>query len=144
MRISDWSSDVCSSDLNGDPNSYAFGLVIGTHRGLKTVSHSGGWAAFSTFVLHFPGEAFSVVVLMNHGSLSPGKTAYSIADLYLSAAMDARKPAGTEIRPDNHTPLEVPAAVLNRYKSTYLLGPAWYITTPRKCNRLIHQATPES
>src|SRR3546814_5635214 len=34
---------------NGDPNSYAFGLVIGTHRSLKTVSHSGGWAAFSTF-----------------------------------------------------------------------------------------------
>src|SRR3546814_422955 len=100
---------------NGDPNSYAFGLVIGTHRGLKTVSHSGGWAAFSTFVLHFPGEAFSVVVLMNHGSLSPGKTAYSIADLYLSAEMDARKPAGKEIRPDNHKPLEVPVAVLNSY-----------------------------
>src|SRR3546814_17474579 len=58
--------------------------------------------------------------------------------------MDARKPAGKEIRPDNHKPLEVPVAVLNSYTGTYRLGPAWYITISREGNRLITQATAES
>jgi CubicO group peptidase (beta-lactamase class C family) len=44
---------------------YAFGISHGEYRGLANVNHSGGWAQFSTFVLHFPRQRFGVVVLAN-------------------------------------------------------------------------------
>src|SRR5688572_21034613 len=33
---------------DGSPNTYAFGVSIGSYRGQQTISHSGGWASFST------------------------------------------------------------------------------------------------
>ena len=50
---------------------YAFGVSHGDYRGQPTVSHSGGWASFGTYVLHFPQQRFGVVVLSNGGGVNP-------------------------------------------------------------------------
>ena len=41
---------------NGKKLDYAFGLVMGEYRGIKTVHHSGGWAGFRTHIVLFPSK----------------------------------------------------------------------------------------
>lgn len=127
---------------NGKEISYAFGLDIGEYRGLKTASHSGGWAAFSTYLLHFPEKRFSVVVLMNHSPANPGKAAYEVADIYLTGELALRDQAGDEEKPAPGS-VHVPVQVLDEYTGTYRLGPAWYVTITREGERLMSYATAE-
>ena len=76
---------------NGKKNAYAFGLVAGRFRGLEIMDHSGSWAAFNTFLLHFPRQNFSIVVLMNFSPADPGRIAYDIAGMYLAAELEPAK-----------------------------------------------------
>ena len=69
---------------NGKKISYAFGLVIGEYKGLKTVSHSGGDAGYRSHVVRFPEQEFAVVVLSNLGSFNTSGIAREVADIYLS------------------------------------------------------------
>jgi CubicO group peptidase (beta-lactamase class C family) len=69
---------------NGKKISYAFGLVIGEYKGLKTVSHSGGDAGYRSHVVRFPEQEFAVVVLSNLGSFNTSGIAREVADVYLS------------------------------------------------------------
>lgn len=126
---------------NGEQISYAFGLDVGEYRGLKTVNHSGGWAAFSTFLLHFPDQRFSVVVLMNHSPSDPAAASYRIADLYLEDALEPAesKPASKKA----HEARNVAVSLLDEYTGTYRLGPAWYVTITREGEQLISKATAE-
>src|SRR3546814_5807603 len=48
MRISDWSSDVCSSDLSQSPGAAAF-LRLGLATGTRVVGHS--WVAAADHIL---------------------------------------------------------------------------------------------
>jgi hypothetical protein len=68
---------------NGESLEYAFGLVAGSYRGLRTVSHGGGWAGYRSELLRFPDQKFSVICLANLGSISPVKLARQVADLCL-------------------------------------------------------------
>ena len=67
--------------------SYAFGLGIGTYRGLQTINHSGSWASFKTFLLRFPEQHLSVVALMNYTPSDAGEVAFKIADIYLATKL---------------------------------------------------------
>lgn len=68
---------------NGETIDYALGLEIGDYRGLKTVSHSGGWAGYRAELLQFPDQCLSVIILANLGDVKPWKLARKVADLYL-------------------------------------------------------------
>ncbi|KPJ89307.1 MAG: hypothetical protein AMS18_12555 [Gemmatimonas sp. SG8_17] len=126
---------------NGTQIGYAFGLGVGRYRGLRTISHGGSWASFRTFLIHFPEQQFSVVVLGNYSPSDPNRAAYDIVDLYLADELTPRTGAGpTEREPE---PVDVPAALLDQYVGTYRLGPAWYVTITRADNGLITQATAE-
>ena len=70
---------------NGAANTYAFGLTVGDYRGHSIVSHSGSWASFSTFVLHFPVLKTGIVVLANT-PFNVSAAAHRVADIYLEAA----------------------------------------------------------
>lgn len=129
---------------NGNRISYAYGLVIGTYRGLKTIDHSGGWAGFNTFLLHFPDQHFSVVVLTNHSSGNASKAAFEIADLYLANDMTPPRPDPENEDSEDAAEITLPATLLERYAGTYRLGPSWYITIRRKGNQLSSQATLEN
>src|SRR5918999_244982 len=45
---------------------YAFGLVVGQYRGLRTVRHGGAWAGYRAELLRFPEQRTSVAGLCNH------------------------------------------------------------------------------
>jgi CubicO group peptidase (beta-lactamase class C family) len=103
---------------NGDPLTYAFGLMIGTHRGLKVVEHGGSFIGFRAQLVRFPTEKFSVAVLCNDYTAAPERLAYQVADLYLApklAAEESRKPGGAAVTP--------PAAVLERAAGRYEVMP---------------------
>ncbi|MGQ9578053.1 MAG: serine hydrolase [Candidatus Aminicenantales bacterium] len=86
---------------NGQKIDYAFGLVIGTYRGLRTVSHGGAWAGFRAHLLRFPEEKFSVICLANLSTFNPGALSLKIADIYLADKFkeEARKEKPQAIKP---------------------------------------------
>lgn len=80
---------------SGEPISYAYGLIAGTHRGLRTIAHSGlGGGSF--YMLRFPEQRLAVAILCNQygvGAQAPEtySLSHSVADLFIShAATEAR------------------------------------------------------
>ena len=67
----------------GEKLDYAYGLRIGSYRGLKTVSHGGSAVGYVAHYLQFPEQNFSIIVLSNLSSFSPAQLSRKIADLYL-------------------------------------------------------------
>jgi hypothetical protein len=68
---------------NGKEINYGAGLSLGEYRGLKTVSHSGGDAGYTSNILQFPEQHFSVIILANTGGLNLTAVSQNIADKYL-------------------------------------------------------------
>ena len=62
---------------------YAFGLQVGEYRGLRTVAHSGSFAAFTAYLLRFPDQRLTVVTMRNGGSSNAARLARQIAEIYL-------------------------------------------------------------
>jgi len=75
---------------SGEKIDYARGLAVDEYRGLRRVSHNGGWVAFVAEMVRFPDERFSVITLCNVGTADPTGMALQVADLYLA---DRMKPA---------------------------------------------------
>ncbi|HUX06940.1 MAG TPA: serine hydrolase domain-containing protein [Acidobacteriota bacterium] len=69
---------------SGEEISYAFGLVHGDYKGLKTVGHGGAFVGFRTAVLRFPDERFSVVCLSNLATMDPGRLCQQVAEIFLA------------------------------------------------------------
>src|SRR3546814_16712656 len=69
MRISDWSSDVCSSDLGGASRGDRGSIVtMRENRGMRSLRHGGVQAALVSAVLFGAGTPFAKVLL---GDVSP-------------------------------------------------------------------------
>jgi CubicO group peptidase (beta-lactamase class C family) len=118
---------------------YAFGISHGEYRGQPTVSHSGSWASFATFVVHFPSQHAGVVILANSPIVNPGRAAYQVADAFLGDAFGSVTAAsGAPARP-----LQLTAATLDSLTGTYRLGPGWYADVRRDGTTLSVQATNE-
>jgi CubicO group peptidase (beta-lactamase class C family) len=71
----------------GDTLSYAFGLTIGSHRGLRTVRHSGSMMGFKADLARFPDARFTVITLCNLGTIDPATLANRVAEVYLRDRM---------------------------------------------------------
>jgi CubicO group peptidase (beta-lactamase class C family) len=69
---------------DGETIDYARGLMVGDYRGLRRVSHGGGWAGYRAEMIRFPDEKLSVVTLCNLGTANPSALAQQVADLYLA------------------------------------------------------------
>lgn len=120
---------------------YGFGIVNGQYRGQPIVNHSGSWASFATFVLHFPAQHFGVIVLAN-SSINAGRAAYDIADIYLGEVLGARPPPEPNAIATARA-VDVAPAVLDRYVGLYRLGPGWFVRVRRDGGTLRVQATRE-
>ena len=68
---------------NGKAAGYAFALINGTYRGLRTVNHGGALAGYRAQLLRFPDLKFSVIVLANRSDAGSSGKAYSISDIFL-------------------------------------------------------------
>jgi len=78
----------------GDTLAYAFGLTLGTYRGLRTVRHGGALMGFRAELLRFPDQRFTVAALCNLGNIAPSGLAERVAEVYLGDRMTAVTAAG--------------------------------------------------
>jgi len=69
---------------NGEKLDYAFGLGITEYKGLKRVSHGGGFVGFRAQMVRFPEQKFSVACLANLGTINPSRLCGQVADIYLA------------------------------------------------------------
>ena len=103
---------------NGEKLDYAFGLRKSNYKGLKTVGHSGGWVAFSSHMVRYPEQKFTVVCLANSGTLSPGSLCRKIADIYL-ADQFKEEPAEKPKKEKKITPIALPREDLEEKAGNY-------------------------
>jgi CubicO group peptidase (beta-lactamase class C family) len=125
----------------GKEINYASGLSIGKYRGLRTVEHAGGDAAYRTNILRFPEQHFSAVVLANAGDLNPTALSFRIADIYLKDLLQPTpdKPAFGE-KPE----VVVDPKVLDAYVGDYELRPGFIISFSKDNDHLVERATGQS
>lgn len=71
----------------GGDNAYAFGQLIGTYRGLRTINHSGSWAGFRSIIMRFPDHDFAVILASNTTDISV-QHAFQIVDAHLGEFME--------------------------------------------------------
>ena len=69
---------------NGKKLTYAFGLMAGEYKGLKTIGHGGSFFGYRTDMIRFPEQRFSVICLCNVEAVNPGSLVRQVADLYLA------------------------------------------------------------
>ena len=81
---------------DGEELDYAFGLGVGTYRGLRLVSHGGAFVGFRADLIRFPDERFSVICLCNRADSNPSLLARRVADIYLE---DKLSPSEDRDRP---------------------------------------------
>jgi CubicO group peptidase (beta-lactamase class C family) len=68
---------------DGNKIDYGLGVGIGSHRGLKTISHSGGDAGYRSFVVWFPEQELGVAVLSGLASFDCSGAAFKVANSVL-------------------------------------------------------------
>jgi len=62
---------------------YASGLVIQSYHGYKVVEHGGADAGYRSYILRFPEQHFSVVMLANLANINSRSISYKVADIFL-------------------------------------------------------------
>jgi CubicO group peptidase (beta-lactamase class C family) len=70
----------------GDGSYYGYGLLMGEHRGLRTVGHGGGDPGIATYVVRYPDQGFAVAVLGNMDEIPALTLTQGAADIYLAGA----------------------------------------------------------
>lgn len=134
---------------SGEKISYAFGLIIGKHKGLQTISHSGGDAGYRSHVIRFPEQKFAVVILSNLGSINPSRLARQVAEIYLTNFIKPEKP---KAKKSEQKAVKVDPAIYDTYTGKYYSEPGLIISITKEKNRLMVQTngrpkvelTPES
>src|SRR6185369_1863087 len=75
---------------SGKKITYASALVIGSFRGLPTVSHGGSWAGYRAQLMRFPKQHFSVACICNLAQTNPSRLAEKVSEVYLGGLMSGR------------------------------------------------------
>jgi CubicO group peptidase (beta-lactamase class C family) len=96
---------------NGNKIGYSMGLFLGNYRGLSIVEHSGGTFGYSTEILRFPEQKFTVICLCNIIAV-PANLARKVADVYLA---DQLQPGASALNPPRNENLPEPAEFAGKY-----------------------------
>ncbi|MGD2295927.1 MAG: serine hydrolase domain-containing protein [Candidatus Aminicenantes bacterium] len=123
---------------NGERISYAFGLVIGEYKGLRTVSHSGADAGFRSHVIRFPEEDFAVIVLSNLSNTNPSGLARQVAEVYLAKKLKSKKP---KEKKEERKEVKLETKILKAYEGLFQIRPDYVLNFEIKDNHLTYQAT---
>ena len=114
---------------DGDTLSYALGLILREHRGLRVVFHDGGLAGYRSSLLYYPEIDAGVVVLGNVASLDAGGMARGVAEAFFGDAMEAEPVAEAASSGSNTAPdaASVPSDLLDAYVGRFQIsgGPAF-------------------
>lgn len=101
---------------DGTPLPYGMGQVIGDHRGLPVAQHSGAWAGFQSWLMHFPTQDTSVAVSCNASNAPAGVLARGVADVVLAQVLTAAPAAAAPAA----SAAAIDASVAQRYRGQYL------------------------
>jgi CubicO group peptidase (beta-lactamase class C family) len=104
---------------SGRPLTYAFGLTVGSWRGLRTVRHGGSFIGFRAELLRFPDERLSVAVLCNDYGADASGLAEQVAEVLLGDRLRA-SPEQADVGVEG---IAVASSVLDRYAGRYEIGP---------------------
>lgn len=104
---------------SGEKIEYARGLAVDEYRGLRRVSHNGGWMAFVSEMIRFPTERFSVITLCNLGTADMTAMTLQVVDLYLVDRLQPADPAPAASTPAAATQGS-PAVDLSSYPGLFL------------------------
>jgi len=119
---------------DGDTCSYAFGLEISEHNGLKTISHQGGTGDFTAQYVQVPSEKFAVVCLFNI-PVDVTSLAYKITDLFVTG-----KPKKVVSEP-NPEMIGIDSAILQTYVGKYFDENLWLqVTITKEADHLVFEA----
>jgi hypothetical protein len=66
---------------------YAGGLVVGTWRGVREISHSGSTAGYQGWLARYPDQGLSVAILCNVSNANATQLGRDVAALYLGASL---------------------------------------------------------
>jgi CubicO group peptidase (beta-lactamase class C family) len=126
---------------DGKEVTYNFGLEMNSDRGLRNISHTGGWAGYRTIISNYPDESLSIIILSNSGDFNPWGSASQIADIFLSKKWKPAPPVVNKIK-------ELPTVLMDslsakQYVGTYLLRQGKLITITYEDGNLMSQATRE-
>ncbi len=84
LNASSWKIMTTQGVLNnGETLTYANGLEIKKHKGLKTIDHGGREPGFWSNIIRFPEQQFTVIVFTNREDANATPLAYRIADIFL-------------------------------------------------------------
>jgi hypothetical protein len=85
----------------GDGSFYGFGVLIGEHRGLRTVGHGGGDPGIATYVLRYPDQGLAVTVLGNMDEIPAMALTQGAAEIFLADAFPAASATNPPTVPAN-------------------------------------------
>lgn len=88
---------------DGSEVDYAFAMINGEYRGLKTIHHTGSMGGYRAMYLRFPEQRFSVIILGNVDNLQPLDRAYEVADVLLAEQMEEKVSVPEENLPQAET-----------------------------------------
>ena len=69
----------------GTPVSYGFGWFLDPYRGHERMWHYGDTMGFHSFIVRFPNDRLSIIVLCNRTDLDPESLALKTADLFIGS-----------------------------------------------------------
>lgn len=115
-------------------DNYAFGVVVGSVGGRKTVEHNGGIEGFNTHLTYYPESKVTVAVLANVNGNAPGQLASQLGRL---AHGDDVAP------PSERTTIEVPREKLDRLAGTYELAPTANMVITVEGSQLVSRLGPQ-
>lgn len=139
-----WQAMTQQGKLNdGEETDYAGGLLIGEHKGLKTISHGGAFVGFRAEMLRFPEQRFSVVILANRADARPSSLARKVADVYLAQDVKAEpeKPVKVEKTAENaepNTANNIPQAPLDHLIGQYEVEAGIHIKISVVADKQLH------
>jgi CubicO group peptidase (beta-lactamase class C family) len=109
---------------DGTTLAYAWGLEIGTYRGLPIVEHGGALGGYRAHILRFPAQHTSVALLCNLGAIAPAGLARGVADLVRADRLAAPVPVPSPARAPSNPGRPAGAAPtdLRAYAGTYYSG----------------------
>lgn len=102
---------------NGEPNPYAFGIILDEFRGEKRIQHGGAIGGFRAFICTYPEQQLNVVVLTNFSSSSPAQKANSIAEILLKS--DHHENTLTQNEKKALKPIRLPVEQLKKFEASY-------------------------
>ena len=107
---------------NGKSTGYAYAILNGMYRGLRTVSHSGALASYRSYLLRFPEQKLSVIILGNVTPIPINELPFEVADVLLEkwlaplSAVDKTNGTGNAFKEEQK---EFQAGNINQYTGAF-------------------------